>query len=179
MILFVRYSWELWFWRPDVWHKISEGRWKTCLWKTVLRNIEWLLAFFTFYFIESTHWLFYEIKTFILFRWIGRMGYQKSVFLYWFKKCTVHFLLSKKGTQKIFWSKNRFSWDLANFSIGKTVFWLKLFLCVHFYLDQLYIFEISMKDIFFDTPLAIFEEKMFSSLRMDNEYFLRTCRSKI
>ncbi len=44
------------------------------------------------------------MKTFFL--WLGRMGYQKSVFSYWFQKSTYD--LSKKCTQKMFCQKNFF-----------------------------------------------------------------------
>jgi hypothetical protein len=105
----------------------------------------WLLAFWTSKFIESTHWLFYEMKTF--FFWIGRMSYKNSVFLYCFKKGT--FDISKKCTQK------RFIWDSV---LPKT-----FFVCT-FYCDKIYIFEISMKrQIFcYHIPL-IWRKKVFIS----------------
>ncbi len=53
--------------------------------------------------------------------------------------------------------KKRFFWKLANFSIGRTVFWLKLG-CI-FYNDQINIFEIGMKRRIFYSPFTIFEEK--------------------
>ncbi len=37
----------------------------------------------------------------------------------------------------------------------------------------------GMKRRIFDTPLVIFEEEKFSSVRRDNEYFLKTRRSKM
>jgi hypothetical protein len=54
-------------------------------------------------------------------------GVSKNLFFYTdFKKGT--FVLSKKCNQNKFCRKKKIFWDLANFSIGKKVFWLKLFL---------------------------------------------------
>jgi hypothetical protein len=141
----------------------------------------WVVAcILDFWFIVSTHWLpvFYEMKTFFL--WIiGRMGYNKSVLLYWFQKCT--FDLSKKCIQKKFCPKNRFSWDLANFSISKTFFgenffWVhflpeyfnwqniflaKTFFACTFYQDQIYTFEISMKRRIFLPHTPFLKKKSF------------------
>jgi hypothetical protein len=55
--------------------------------------------------------------------------------------------------------KNRFFWDLTNFSIGKTFFFPKTFLSALFY--KFTFLKSVRKDGFFDTPFAIFEEKSF------------------
>ena len=57
-------------------------------------------------------------------------------------------------------------WDLANFSIGKTVFWLNFLVPLHFWNQY-------EKTDFFYTSFAISEETKFSCLRRDNGY-LRT-----
>ena len=90
------------------------------------------------------------------------MGYKKSVFSYWFQKCTYD--LSKKCTQKKFCPKNRFS-------IGKIVFWLKLFLGALFTKVTCTFLKSVQKAGFFDAPFDIFKEKKFSSLRRDSELF--------
>ncbi len=112
------------------------------------------------------------MKTFYL--WLGRMGYQKkSVFSYWFQKCSYD--LSKKCTQKKFCSKNRFFLDLGKFSLGKIVFWLKLFLGALFTKVIFTFLKSVRKDGFFDD---LFKEKKFSSLRRDNELFLELKKVK-
>ncbi len=116
--------------------------------KTIFRNIEWLLPFWTFLFTKSAHRPYYEMKTFFI--WLGWMVYQKIRFSCWFQKCTYD--LSKKCTQKKFCPKNRFS-------IGKIVFWIKRFLGALFTKVIMYIFEISTK--IFDAPFDLFKEKNF------------------
>ncbi len=62
----------------------------------------------------------------------------------------------------------------TDFSSGISDFWLKPFL-VHFFTKIRLTFLKSVgNNGFCDSPLAIFEEKKFSSPRRDKEYFLRT-----
>ncbi len=49
--------------------------------KTVLRNIEYLPVFLTFYVIKNTHWLFYEIKYFFFEK--VEWGIKKCMKLVW------------------------------------------------------------------------------------------------
>jgi hypothetical protein len=52
-------------------------------------------------------------------------------------------------------------------------FCLKLFLVALFIKNRIYTFESRMKGWIFDTPLATIEEEKISSLRKDNETFLK------
>ncbi len=56
-------------------------------------------------------------------------------------------------------------------SIGKIVFWLKLFLVALFTKVKFTFLKSIRKDGFFDAPFDLFKEKKFSSLRRDNELF--------
>jgi hypothetical protein len=60
---------------------------------------------------------------------------------------------------------------LPKFSIGKIVFWLKLFLGAHFTKVKFTFLKLVLKDGFFGAPFDLFKEKKFSSLRRDNELF--------
>ncbi len=66
-----------WFWSPDVWHKNLEGRWnsKILCKKPFSPILSGCLHYWTFLFIKSTHWPYYETKTYFL--WLGQMEYQK------------------------------------------------------------------------------------------------------
>jgi hypothetical protein len=57
------------------------------------------------------------------------------------------------------------------FSMGKIVFWLKLYLGALFSKVICTILKSVRKDGFFDAPFDIFKEKKFSLLRRDNELF--------
>ena len=61
--------------------------------------------------------------------------------------------------------------DLGKFSIGKIVFWQKLFLGALFTKVLCTFLKSVRKDGFFDAPFDLFKEKKFSSLRRDNELF--------
>jgi hypothetical protein len=58
-----------------------------------------------------------------------------------------------------------------DFSIGKIVFWQKLILGALFTKVICTALKSVQKDGFFDAPFDLFKEKMFSSLRRDNELF--------
>ncbi len=75
--------------------------------------------------------------------------------------------------QKRFCPKNRFFRD---FQFAKQVFGLNFFR-VHFL--KFTFLKSVMERWILDTALTKFEEKKFSSLRRDKEYFLRTSRSKM
>ncbi len=80
-------------------------------------------------------------------------GIKKSVFLYWFKKCTVHFLLSKKGTQNIFLSKNRLSWDFLAKNFSVCAFLLRSTL--HFFAVFHYLFYLIYRcDVLYEIQAA-------------------------
>ncbi len=83
----------------------------------------------------------------------------------------VHMTLVKSASKKSFAQKTIF---LGTFSIGKTVFWLKLF-WVHFLLrSYVHFWNQYEKTNFLIAPFDLFKEKKFSSLRRDNESFWRT-----
>ncbi len=63
-----------------------------------------------------------------------------------------------------------------DFSIGKTVFWLKSFLSALFTKVICTFLKSVQKDIFFDASFNLFKEKKFASLRTDNEPFLELKR---
>ncbi len=69
----------------------------------------------------------------------------------------------KKCTQKIVCPTTDFSWTWLIFQLANQLFYQKLLLWT-FYQDQMYIFEISLKIMIFDTPFSIFEEKKFHLL---------------
>jgi hypothetical protein len=74
--------------------------------------------------------------------------------------------LVKSAAKKVLPKKPILLGLLGKFSIGKIVFWLKLFtkvICTFF--------KSVRKDGFFDAPFDLFKEKKFSSLRRDNELF--------
>ena len=75
-----------------------------------------------------------------------KWGIKKSVFSYCFQKCTYD--LSKKCTQKKFCPKNRYS-------IGKIVFWLKLFLGALFTKVICTFWKSVQKDWYFDAPFDL------------------------
>jgi hypothetical protein len=72
----------------------------------------------------------------------------------------------------------KFFLDLGKFSIGRIVFWLKLFLGALFTKVKCTFLKSVRKDGFFDAPFDLFKEKKFSSLRRDNELFMRTEKAK-
>ncbi len=69
---------------------------------------------------------------------------------------------------KKFCPKNRFFRTWANFQI-----WLKLFLGALFTMVICTFLKSVRKDGYFYAPFYLFKEKKFSSLRRDNEHFLR------
>ncbi len=75
--------------------------------------------------------------------------------------------LVKSAPKKSFAQKT----DFVRTSIGKIVFWLKLFLGALFTKVICTLLKSVQKDGFFDAPFDLFKEKMFSSLRRDNELF--------
>ncbi len=88
----------------------------------------------------------------------------------------VHVTLVKSAPKKSFAQKMIF-WGL--FSIGKIVFWLKLFLGALFTRVICTFLKSVRKDRFFDDPFDLFKEKKCSSLRRDNELFWELKRSKM
>jgi hypothetical protein len=61
--------------------------------------------------------------------------------------------------------------DFFRMSIGKIVFWLKLFLGAFFTKVICTFLKSVQKDEFFDALFDLFKEKKLSSLRRDNESF--------
>ncbi len=66
----------------------------------------WMASILDFLIIKSKHWPYYETKT----------GYQKSVFSYWFQRCTSDF--SKNCTHSPYSKKKMFS------SLRKELQWI-------------------------------------------------------
>ncbi len=77
----------------------------------------------------------------------------------------VHMTFVKSVPKKSFAQK-------TDFSIAKIVFWLKLLGALFTKVICTFLKSVR-KDEFFDAPFDLFKEKKFSSLRRDNELFLR------
>ncbi len=77
--------------------------------------------------------------------------------------------LVKSAPKKVLPKKPIFLGLLGKFSIGKIVFWLKLFLGALFTKVICTFFKSARKDEFFDAPFDLFKEKKFSYIRRDNE----------
>ena len=86
--------------------------------------------------------------------------------------------LVKSAPKKSFAQKIDF-FRTFQFSIGKIVYWLKLFLGALFTKIICTFLKSVRKDGFFDAPFDLFKEKKFSSLRRDNELFRELKRSKM
>ncbi len=83
----------------------------------------------------------------------------------------VHMTFVKSAPKKNFAQKTDFFSDLGKFSIGKIVFWLKLFLGALFTRVICTFLKSVRKAGFFDAPFDLFKEKKCSSLRRDRELF--------
>ncbi len=99
------YITDQWFWSPDVWHKILEGRWKskTCLYKKSFTKY-WVVACILNLLVHRKYTLslLWDEN---FFHWIGPMGIKKSVFLCWFINFTIFgekVFITQKGQWMLF-----------------------------------------------------------------------------